>query len=339
MLPKLGDGRWLWAGWLAVILTGCAGSAPRGRVVAVRPLPRVELVETNDVVRVTFDGRLFTEYHFRNVPRPFLYPLLDARGSHLTRRWPMEEAPGEEHDHPHHRSFWFTHGEVNGHDLWSESDKSGRQVHQYFVTKQSGDDAGVLTTRNEWRARDGKLLATDERTMRFHRPKGAERVVDFEITLFPRDGDLTLGDTKEGTFALRVAESLRVTQPKGRPPGTGVLVNSRGQRNGAVWGQRAEWADYSGTVDGQTVGLAIFDHPANPRHPTWWHARDYGLFAANPFGVHDFEKKPKGEGDLKVPAGTSVTFRYRVYVHPGDAQQAGVAERYAEYVRTAPVKP
>jgi hypothetical protein len=88
-------------------------------------------------------------------------------------------------------------------------------------------------------------------------------------------------------------------------------------------------------VDGKIVGIAIFDHPDNPRHPTWWHVRDYGLFAANPFGVHDFEKKPKGTGDFTIPAGQSVTFRYRFYLHKGDEQQAGVAEQYREYSRTS----
>jgi hypothetical protein len=113
--------------------------------------------------------------------------------------------------------------------------------------------------------------------------------------------------------------------------GQGHIVNSEGVRDGATWGKRAKWVDYYGPADGKQVGMAIFDHPSNPRHPTWWHVRDYGLFAANPFGVHDFEKKPAGEGDMKVPAGQSVTWRYRFYLHEGDEKAGKVAEAYEAY--------
>jgi hypothetical protein len=116
--------------------------------------------------------------------------------------------------------------------------------------------------------------------------------------------------------------------------GQGHIVNSAGVRDGQTWGKRAEWCDYYGPVEGKTVGIAIFDHPQNPRYPTWWHVRDYGLFAANPFGQHDFESLPnKTAGHLIVPAGKSVTFRYRIYLHEGDDQQAKVAEKYKQYVK------
>src|SRR5213075_3511630 len=109
-------------------------------------------------------------------------------------------------------------------------------------------------------------------------------------------------------------------------------VQSSGDGDDKAWGKRADWCDYYGPVDGRTVGIAIFDHPSNPRYPTWWHVRDYGLFAANPFGLHDFEKKEKGAGDMTVKAGDSVTFKYRFYIHPGDEKDANVAERFAEYI-------
>jgi hypothetical protein len=109
-------------------------------------------------------------------------------------------------------------------------------------------------------------------------------------------------------------------------------VNSEGARDGDTWGKRATWVDYHGPVNGQLVGVAIFDHPANPRHPTWWHVRDYGLFAANPFGLHDFEKKPAGAGDLVVARGDTVTFRYRFYFHRGDELEGKVAEQFKEYL-------
>ena len=141
-----------------------------------------------------------------------------------------------------------------------------------------------------------------------------------------------LGDTKEGTMAVRVAESMRLTHPKNKA-GAGHIVLSTGVRDQKTWGQRAAWCDYYGPVQGQTVGIAIFDHPQNPKFPTWWHVRDYGLFAANPFGVHDFEKQPAGAGNLAIPAGKSLTFRYRFYLHQGDEVQAKVAEKFQEYAK------
>ena len=309
------------------LLAGCAMRRSMDSTSGVR------VYETNGVVRVELNGSHFTSYHFRDVSRPFLYPLLNSTGDHMTRRWPQEEGPGEEHDHPHHHALWYSHGDVNGIDLWSETEKAGRTVHQKIVRSTSGAETGTLTTRNEWRAKDDKVLGHDERTFRFHRPKADERIIDFEITIHASAGDLTLGDTKEGTFAIRIAESMRVKQPKNQP-GRGHLVNSRGQTDGDVWGKRAEWADYHGPVNGRTAGIAIMDAPTNPRHPTWWHARDYGLFAANPFGLHDFEKREKGAGELKIPAGGSLTFRYRVLIHPGDHRSAQIAQRYAEYALT-----
>ena len=166
-----------------------------------------------------------------------------------------------------------------------------------------------------------------------------ERVLDFEITIqAPADRDVLFGDTKEGTMAVRVNEQLRVTRGK-KEAGTGHIVLSSGVRDDAppakgdtkTWGKRAEWCDYSGKIDGKAVGIAMFDHPSNPVHPTYWHVRDYGLFAANPFGIHDFEKKEPGAGNLNIPAGKSVTFKYRLYIHEGDEKQAKVAERYKEY--------
>jgi len=249
----------------------------------------------------------------------------------MTRNWPMQNLPNEAHDHPHHRSFWFAHGSVNGRDFWSEEKNFGRSVHDSFIEVKSGLDSGLIRSRNNWVAADGALVCKDERLLRFYNPKGAnERVVDFEITLFALQEPLVLGDTKEGTMGVRLAETMRLQGAVGH----GHIVNSEGVRDDATWGKRADWCDYYGPVEGKTVGLAIFDHPQNPRHPTWWHVRDYGLFAANPFGRHDFEKlADKSAGNLTVPAGQNITFRYRFYWHAGDERQAKVAERYREYAK------
>lgn len=301
----------------------------------------VKITEQPDKLRVEINGQLFTEYCFKDAPHVYFYPLLGPGGAPMTRNWPMKDVAGEEHDHPHHRSLWYSHGAVNGVDFWAESPKSGKIVHDKFLEVKSGSDSGVIRSANKWIAPDGSVTMTDERTFRVYARPNNERLFDFDVTLKAGDREIVLGDTKEGTMAIRVNESMRGILPrksgeKGANIGkghialsTGVSTSGKGDDN--TWGKRADWCDYSGPVDGKTLGIAIFDHPSNPKHPTWWHVREYGLFAANPFGVHDFEKQPPGSGNLIIPAGKSVTFRYRFYIHEGDETHGKVAERYKEY--------
>ena len=293
----------------------------------------VKLTELDDRIRVEINGELFTEYRFRGAPHVYFYPLIGPGGVHMTRHYPMKaDSAGEAHDHHHHRSLWYSHGLVNGVDFWAETPRAGKIVHDKFLEVKSGRDSGVIRAQNKWVAPDGNVVCTSEGVFRVYaRPKN-ERLFDFEVTLRGADKEIILGDTKEGTMAIRLAETMRLKPNEynaGKPGGH--IVQSTGVRDQATWGKQAAWCDYYGPIDGKTLGVAIFDHPSNPRHPTWWHVRDYGLFAANPFGVHDFEKKAQGSGDLKVPVGQSVTFKYRFYIHEGDDKQAKVALRYEEY--------
>lgn len=295
----------------------------------------VQISELPDRLRVEINGKLFTEYFFKDVPRPYCYPMIGPKGAPMTRNWPMKDVPGEEHDHPHHKSFWFAHGEINGSDFWTDG-KGTKTVHQKFTKVSSGQNEGIIQSSNQWTDKAGTVVCTDERTLRIYNRPDAERLLDFEITLTAGNADVTFGDTKEGSFALRLAETMRL-KPNKESTGNagGHIVNSEGVRDGDTWGKRAAWCDYYGPVEGRTVGVAIFDHPTNPRYPTWWHVRDYGLFAANPFGRHDFEKLPdKTIGNMVLPAGKSVTFRYRIYMHEGDEKQGKVAEKYAEFSRS-----
>jgi len=288
----------------------------------------IKIVELDERVRVEFGLGLFTEYHFKNVPRPYFYPVIGPTGDSIVRNWPMKDGKNEEKDHKHHRSLWFTHGDVNGHDFWTEREGNGMIVHDEFLEISSGPEVGVIRSKNKWVAANGEVVCTDSRTHRFYN-RAEGRMMDFEVTIHASHGDLILGDTKEGSMAIRIAPTMRLKGEVGR----GHIVNSEGVRDGETWGKRAAWCDYYGPVNGRTVGVAIFDRPGNPNHPTWWHVRDYGLFAANPFGAHDFEGKPRGTGDIRVPAGKSLTFRYRLYFHRGDEKQAAVAERYIEYAQ------
>ena len=298
----------------------------------------VQIRKLDDRLRVEVNGALFTEYFFKDVPRPYCYPLIGPGNLPMTRNWPMKTVPDEEQDHPHHRSLWFSHGAVNGQDFWAEGANRGKIVHERFDEVKSGKEFGVIQSRNNWVESDGKVICRDERTLRIHAPKNAaEQLFDFEITIHASSGDLVLGDTKEGTMAVRLAETMRLKHKS--KPGEGHIVNSEGIRDDDTWGKKAAWCDYYGPVNGKLIGIAIFDHPQNPRHPTWWHVRDYGLFAANPFGKHDFEKlSDKAAGNLNVPSGKSVTFRYRFYLHEGDEKQAKVAEKYGDYARSVDKK-
>jgi len=295
----------------------------------------VQITQLPDRLKIELNGQLFTEYLYTNVVKPYYYPLIGPGGVHMTRNWPMQSPPGEEHDHPHHRSLWLGHFLVNGYDFWSQGKEFGTIVHEKFDEIKSGKESGTIKSRNKWLGPKGSVVCTDERTFRVYAPDATDsRMYDFDIIIHASNGELTFGDNKDGMMAIRLAETMRL---KG---GDGHIINSEGQRDGDTWGKRANWCDYYGTAEGKLVGVAFFDHPQNPRHPTWWHVRDYGLFAANPFGRHDFEKlEDKTAGNLKVPDGQSITFRYRMILHPGDEKAAKVAEKYETYAKSSSAKP
>jgi hypothetical protein len=306
-------------------------------------LAEVTLKQEADKVSVTIDGQLFTEYHFTGARRPYLYPVYGPTGAAMTRNWPLKEGvAGEAMDHPHHKSLWFGHRHVNGAGFWEDSAKAGTKlgqiIHDGFSEVKGGKDAGVIRVKNKWVQDEGsEVVCTDETTLRFQQTK-AGRFIDFSVTIKAGEKEVVFGDDKDGTMAIRVAETMRVERHKEKgqktaPAGEGHIVTSEGKRDGAAWGTRGAWCDYFGPVEGKTVGVAMFDHPSNPRYPTWWHVRTYGLFAANPFGQAQFEKLPnKDAGEFKIAPGQSVTFRYRIYFHEGDEQQGQVAEQWREFV-------
>lgn len=291
----------------------------------------LRLERRDDRIDVSVDGRPFTAYVFAGHRKPILYPVVGPGGAAMTRAWPIVEGvPGEPQDHPHHESVWFTHGSVNGTDFWAvhprgqgEKQRADNRIEQVEVVACAGGPEGRLETRNRWRRADGTVVCTDSRRLVFAADASA-RTIDYAVTIHADHGAVTFGDTKEGSFGVRVPATLQTKNQHGSTGAAGAILNSAGQRDGQAWGQRARWVGYSGPVDGKTVGLAICDHPTNPRHPTYWHARDYGLVAANPFGVHDFSGGPAGSGDYTIPAGESRTFRYLVVLHAGDTAAADI---------------
>jgi hypothetical protein len=238
----------------------------------------------------------------------------------------------EDHDEPHQRAMYFAHGDINGFDFWGEAafprwsdhpiSTFGRTVFRTIKDIQARDDGGSLQAVFDLVAPTG-IIGEETQT---YRVEGDEqsRTVDCEFAIQATHGPIVMGDTKEGTFAIRVVKALD------SPPGHMVNANGAGGEK-AIWGKRSNWVDYYGRVAGEDVGLAIFDHPHNLRAPTYWHARAYGLLAANPFGLKAFTGDRRQNGTYDIPAGGSLVFQYRVFIHQGNPSQAGVAEAYQRF--------
>jgi hypothetical protein len=300
----------------------------------------VERSDRGAVVKI--DGELFAEYLTRSGHQPAVWPVIGPTGQPMTRSWPCgPQVPGEMDDHPHHHSLWFTHGDVNGFDFWTGRGlrEGDGIIHREFVTLESLGSTAKIVTRNDWIA-NGKKVCEDQRTLVFGtsepddssepgRPRTrSARWTDFTVTLKATDGDLTFGETKEGSWGVRTSGPLTVDSRQGAH-----IVNNRSQQDGQAWGMFAEWIDDYGPVDGQVVGIAMFSHPDNFRHPTRWHARTYGLLAANPFGEGEFPRDasaPK-QGPVTVARGDELTLRYRLLLHAGDPEEANVAAAYREF--------
>jgi hypothetical protein len=286
---------------------------------------QVQLVPSD--LKVDIDGQPFTIFHFgADANKPFLAPLRSASGKIITRGFPMENIAGESRDHLHHRGLWFSYDDVNGVKFW-ENDPSytkpnmGKIMVKHAEVK-AGKGSSTVIANMEWRDQNYALLLTEDRVMVFS-AKGNLRTIDFHITLTAAD-NVRFGDTKEGAFAIRLSDAF--TERKGLK-----IVDADGRtRMVNVWGKRSNWVDYSADVDGEKIGVAMFDHPGNPGYPTHWHARDYGLFALNPFGQNAFDPSQPANV-LVLDRGHKLEFHWLVVIHPGDAESAHVADLYKEF--------
>tara|TARA_R110002049_G_scaffold2750_2_gene21572 strand:+ start:392747 stop:393772 length:1026 start_codon:yes stop_codon:yes gene_type:complete len=308
---------------LALAESAASGSA------ATKTKIRVETDAQSGGWSIFSGDDLFATYIPDSNGKPIVYPIAGPSGHPMTRNFPMKQDVKEERsDHDHHRSLWLTHGEVNGIDFWLDDEEKGcGKIVQISGSATVDPDTGaaVITTENEWRGPDGKRVLSDKRRFAFFE-EGGRRIIDCDTLLMATDGDVNFGDTKEGSFGMRVGGTMKVDAKLG-----GIITNAEGLNNKDAWGKKSAWVDYSGPVNGDTVGITIHGHPSGFGFPCRWHVRTYGLFAANPFGVHHFTGGTQTSG-IVLKEGNRMRLNYRVVLHDGplDAEQAAEdSEQYA----------
>lgn len=289
-------------------------------------LAQVSFRPADGKIEVRVQGQAFSNLYFGpDWPQPFLHPLRAASGLAVTRGYPVEKIEGESQDHIWHHGLWYAHGDINGVDFWRDK---GPQVTGRIVPKRAPRVSGnAVAGEFELSAPGGKILGSMRQEFRFA-ARGSLRVVDVRVAILADRGvALKFGDTEEGALGLRMRDEFR--EDRGA-----LITNSEGlSGTKAVWGKRAAWVDYTTTVGGEKAGITMIDHPGNPKHPAFWHARNYGLCAANPFGERDFMRDKTRDGSLTIPAGETATFRYRVVVHGGERTPAEAARWLNEFAR------
>jgi hypothetical protein len=339
----------------AMLLTSFVSAGPQ-------PSERISAVVNEQARRVdiSIDGKPFTSYIWpTTLKKPVLYPLRTAAGTVVTRGFPLEQRPGERVDHPHHAGLWFNYESVNGLDFWNNSDaikpenapKMGTILHRSIVSAKGGPQQGELDVETDWVTFDQKVLL-NERTHFVFRGGPGFRSVDRIATLRALDEKVDFKDEKDGLLGLRVIRALEIPSDKpevysdasghvttvAKLDNTGVngtYLTSEGKKGGAAWATRGRWCNLSGLVGDEPVTITILDHPGNPGFPTYWHARGYGLFAANPLGQKIFSEG-KQELNFSLAPHASATFRYRILISSAIATPEATEAAYNDFVAAYP---
>ena len=344
---------------IACLVIGLAGCINAESSATSAEDDSVQVVHREDKKRVDvfIDGAMFTSYLFSeegsSLKKPILYPLRTASGIDITRGYPFEKRAGERVDHPHHVGHWLNYGDVDGLDFWNHSEatpadrkeRMGTIVHRKVNRAEGGEDRGFLDVEMDWLRPDGSVVLKESTQFVFHKA-GDQRLIDRITTLTALDTPVPLTDNKEGMIAIRVTRALELpddgevllTDENGQPRPekeinnegvSGDYLSSEGLTGKGVWGSRASWMILSGIVQDENVAVAIIDHPSNPGYPTHWHARGYGLFSANPLGQKQLSRGER-ELNLKLEAGESVTFRYRIAILSNTEDAAGAVSGLAD---------
>lgn len=305
-------------------------------------------------VDVIIGGRLFTSYMYTSkIDKPVLYPLETASGVVISRGFPLSPRPNERTDHPHHIGIWFNYGDVNGLDFWNNSyaipdsvkAKYGTIRHRQIVKKEGGKDRGRLAVTADWVDIKGKVLLKEQTEFVFS-GDASHRMIDRVTTLTAQQEAVSMKDNKEGILGIRVARELEIpadkpeifTDAQGNPTKVAVLNNegvtgnfltSAGKTGNDAWGTRGKWCLLYGKKNNQPVSIAILDHPGNPGYPTYWHARGYGLFAANNLGQEALSGG-KEKLNFSLAPGKSTTFKYRIVITNGSTPTAAELDKMAD---------
>ena len=287
---------------------------------------------------VKVDGRLFAEYVVDQANKPYVWPIYGPTGKSMTRAFPMQNVDGEPHDHVHHRGITFGHENIGDSNTWqeaasfgenSENDERrknlGRIRHREFK-ELAGGKTGVIHALSDYLDPNGSVVIVEERRLTF-RIDGDSRVIDVDLDLIGTNETVKVDDKKDAGLSIRVPHSMCVDAKQG-----GVIVDSEGHKDADVWGKRAKWCDFNGPVDGEHLGIALLNHPSSFRHPTPWHARTYGLFAANAFGTSSLDPSATS-GAIDLKRGERLNLRHRFLFHKGDEKQANIAAAYEAYAR------
>jgi hypothetical protein len=345
------------ASFLSVLIILSCGSKPEKKE-QKKEAPSVNFVEheSEPKIDVMIDNKLFTSLKWpEGIYKPVLHPIRTSAGTIITRGFPLEPRTGERPDHRHHVGNWMNYGNVNGFDFWGnghtgEKSPIGGEIKLLNVEKLSpGNGEGSLITKGSWVDPEGNELLAETTAYHFI-AQGSTRIIDRITTIKATSKKVSLDDTKEGMFAIRVARQLELPDEgditlldaQGNPTKVSAMSNegisgdylsSEGKTGLGVWGTRAKWMNLYGNIENEKISLVICDHPKNQNYPTYWHARGYGLFAANPLGVKDFTKG-KEELNFSIASGQSVTFRYRIIIssntHLSKAEINALAEGFAK---------
>ena len=300
----------------------------------------VQLTQNTGSIEVSIGGKPFTTYYFGpETAKAYLMPLQSAGGLVISRPFPVgndasKGDPKASSFEPHQRPLYFAHGDIDGLNFWAEpafhryyGDHShqayGRMTGSKIEEVHSGPASGTLRASFALSDANNRVIGREIQAFAFS-GDGNRRIIDCDFILQANAGPITMGDTKEGTFGIRLGPDLSAP--------AGHMLNSHGaegEKN--IWGKPADWVNYFGSISGRQVGIVVFDHPKSFRHPTTWHARAYGLLAANPFGVREFTADPKQDGSWTIPEGSSLEFRYRVLIYDGQFSPAQIAAAYNEY--------
>ena len=340
----------------ALLITACNSSSNKKSALIDKEVnknnePKIVNNEFEKKVSIYFGEDLFTEYlYFEDYYKPVLYPLISTSGKNLTRGYPIDPKPGERVDHPHQVGHWLNYGDVNGLDFWNNSDaipadKKDEYGTIYHKSVTVDENSKELIAVSEWKAPDGNLLIEETTRFQFSQD-GTNRIIDRTSSLKAMD-NVDLKDNKEGFLGIRVARALELPSNKAEiftdangiasdvkvlnnEGVTGNYLSSEGIEGGAAWGTQARWMTLTGEIENEPVAVTIYDHPENIGYPTYWHARGYGLFAANPLGVEIFTN---GESklNLSLPKGDIITFKYRILLHSGTKQSVEEIESFTKF--------